>query len=130
MADQPQDDKATSRYQLVKDILNEAQGEAHPSYQGHGKFWDLPLEEFLQVTIYGVRMIATSGEEAVCRDAMEGSGPGGSSCCESTPEIEPEPSGPSASATSEGTAEHSCCGPSEAAAPDALEPSHGRGAAS
>ena len=129
MADQPQDDKAKSRYQLVKDILNEAQGEAHPSYQGHGKFWDLPLEEFLQVTIYGVRMIATSGEEDVCRDAMEGSGPG-SSCCESTPEIEPEPSGPSASATSEGTAEHSCCGPSEAAAPDALEPSHGRGAAS
>ena len=129
MADQPQDDKAKSRYQLVKDILNEAQGEAHPSYQGHGKFWDLPLEEFLQVTIYGVRMIATAGEEDVCRDAMAGSGPG-SSCCESTPEIEPEPSGPSAGATSEGTAEHSCCGPSEAAAPGALEPSHGRGAAS
>ncbi len=60
---------------------------------------------------------------------MEGSGPG-SSCCESTPEIEPEPSGPSAGATSEGTAEHSCCGPSEAAALGALEPSHGRGAAS
>ena len=129
MADQPQDDKAKSRYQLVKDILNEAQGEAHPSYQGHGKFWDLPLEEFLQVTIYGVRMIATSGEEDVCRDAMEGSGPG-SSCCESTPEIEPEPSGPSASATGEGSPEHSCCGPSEAAAPGALEPSHGRGASS
>ncbi len=129
MADQPQDDKAKSRYQLVKEILNEAQGDAHPSYQGHGKFWELPLQAFLQVTIYGVRMIATSGEEDVCRDAMEGSGPG-SSCCESTPEIEPEPSGPSAGATSEGTAEHSCCGPSEAAAPGALEPSHGRGASS
>jgi len=133
MADQPQDDKAKSRYQLVKDILNEAQGEAHPSYQGHGKFWDLPLEEFLQVTIYGVRMIATAGEEDVCRDAMAGSGPG-SSCCESTPEIENESSsassGPPASATGEGSPEHSCCGPSEAAAPGALEPSHGRGASS
>jgi len=133
MADQPQDDKAKSRYQLVKEILNEAQGDAHPSYQGHGKFWDLPLEEFLQVTIYGVRMIATAGEEDVCRDAMVGSGPGGS-CCESTPEIEKESSsrspGPPASATSEGSAEHSCCGPPEAAAPGALEPSRGRWAAS
>src|SRR2546425_8808504 len=133
MADQPQDDKAQSRYQLVKEILNEAQGDAHPSYQGHGKFWELPLEEFLQVTIYGVRMIATAGEEDVCRDAMVGSGPGGS-CCESTPEIEKESSsrssGPPASATSEGSAEHSCCGPPEAAAPGALEPSRGRGAAS
>ena len=132
MADQPQDDKAKSRYQLVKEILNEAQGDAYPSYQGHGKFWELPLEEFLQVTIYGVRMIATAGEEDVCRDAMAGSGPG-SSCCESTPEIENESSPASeqsVSATGERTAEHSCCGSSEAAATGALEPSRGRGAAS
>ena len=47
-----------SRYQQVKKILNEASGDAHPSYQGHGLFWNLPHCEFLHVTLYGVRMIA------------------------------------------------------------------------
>jgi tyrosinase len=45
-------------YQRVKQILNEAAGDAQPSYQGYGKFWELPLSEFLEVTIYGVPMIA------------------------------------------------------------------------
>jgi hypothetical protein len=47
-----------TRYQRVKRILNEASGDACPSYQGYERFWELPLEEFLRVTIYGVRMIA------------------------------------------------------------------------
>jgi len=53
-----------SRYQRVKQILNEAQGDACPDYQGYGRFWELPLERFLEVTIYGVRMIAPAREEA------------------------------------------------------------------
>src|ERR1700730_2282808 len=83
MADQPKDDKAMSksRYELVKQILNDAQGATNPSYQGHGKFWELALAEFLQVTVYGVRMIADAGEENFCEDVMAGSAASG--CCES-----------------------------------------------
>lgn len=114
MTDQPQADKSNtkSRYELVKGILNDAQGDADPSYQGHKRFWNLPLEEFLQVTIYGVRMIAAAGEEDVCNDEMAGRGPGGS-CCESAP-----------------IADDSCCGSSESAATTNPEHSRGRGAAS
>jgi tyrosinase len=52
------DDAQWSRYQRVKEILNRAQGPVCPSYQGYGKFWELPLAQFLTVEIYGVRMIA------------------------------------------------------------------------
>lgn len=54
------DEKAPkqSRYERVKEILNTAAGSSCPSYQGYGKFWNLPLQDFLKVTIYGVRMIA------------------------------------------------------------------------
>src|SRR5580658_9328250 len=51
------DDQST-RYERVKGILNGASGDAHPSYQGHDRFWNLPHAQFLEVTIYGVRMIA------------------------------------------------------------------------
>src|ERR1700753_3942589 len=47
-----------SRYQQVKKILDDASGEAHPSYQGHDRFWNMPLQELLVFTLYGVRMIA------------------------------------------------------------------------
>lgn len=50
--------KPPSRYERVKQILNKAQGDCTPNYQGYGRFWDLPLEQFLEVVIYGVRMIA------------------------------------------------------------------------
>lgn len=135
MADQPQDDKAisTSRYERVKEILNNSQGETIPSYQGYKKFWELPLEGFLQVTIYGVRMIADAGEEDFCGDIMAGSDSGGS-CCESTTEGENEsstaPPEQSASASGEKSAENSCCGPSDPGAARPLKPSRGRGAAS
>jgi tyrosinase len=49
-----------SRYERVKQILNEASGDAHPSYQGHDRFWNLPHAQFLEVTLYGIRMIAPS----------------------------------------------------------------------
>src|SRR5919202_4199248 len=85
MADEPQDDKPKpkSRYETVKDILNTAQGSSNPSYQGHGRFWNLPLEEFLKVTLYGIPMIAPSGEEDFCRDNMTKANASGHSCCES-----------------------------------------------
>lgn len=47
-----------SRYRRVQEILNQAAGTASPSYQGHERFWNLPYSEFLEVKVYGVRMIA------------------------------------------------------------------------
>jgi tyrosinase len=47
-----------SRHERVKQILDKAAGDAHPSYQGYDRFWNLPHAQFLQVTLYGIRMIA------------------------------------------------------------------------
>jgi tyrosinase len=90
--------KSGSRYDRVKQILDQASGDQHPSYQGHDRFWNLPHAEFLTVTLYGVRMIAPpSGTSA------PGAAPA-KSCCHGPVEI--------------------------AAAPAALAPQPGRGAAS
>jgi len=55
---QPEAQQPWSRYQRVKAILNQAQGSITPSYQGYGRFWELPLNEFLDVSLYGVPLIA------------------------------------------------------------------------
>jgi tyrosinase len=59
------DDSTTarwSRYDRVKQILDEASGEVHPSYQGNDRFWHLPHRQLLEVSLYGIRMIAPSQE--------------------------------------------------------------------
>src|SRR5260370_169841 len=98
----PENPQQWSRYQRVKEILNRAQGPVCPSYQGYGKFWELPLAQFLTVEIYGVRMIAPA----------------------------PAASGGAASGLLQLAAKSSCChgGASEPAASPAPVP--GRGAAS
>jgi hypothetical protein len=59
-----------SRYQRVKNILNAAQGNRDVSYQGYGRFWELPLAQFLTATIYGVPLIAPSPTgTATCQSA-------------------------------------------------------------
>ena len=107
MSEQPQDKQppAASRYQRVRKILDAAQGSKTPSYQGLGRFWNLPLDRFLTVTLYGIRMIAPPREPDVCDDII---GPtSGRSCCsndepaEAAPAPEPEGGG------------HSCCGPKD-----------------
>jgi hypothetical protein len=86
-----------SRYQRVQEILSEAAGGVCPSYEGYGEFWRLPLAEFLEVTIYGVRMIAPADDsppdpcaEPLPSDSQTSSGRGETpemnSCCHSTPE--------------------------------------------
>ncbi|MBP6823856.1 MAG: tyrosinase family protein [Acidobacteria bacterium] len=87
------------RYERVKQILDDAQGDACPSYQGYKEFWRLPLAEFLGVSIYGVRMIAAVGEATA--PSVSGlpalSSGGGSlpvmSCCHSdeAPPAQPAP---------------------------------------
>jgi tyrosinase len=84
MPTEPQPQGGRTRYQHVQQTLDEAAGSAEIAYQGYGKFWKLPLPEFLQVVIYGVRMIApppaappTRGLEMVTSVAAAGTG----SCC-------------------------------------------------
>jgi tyrosinase len=81
--DQPQTPPQPSRYQRVKDYLNQAAGDGHPSYQGYGRFWELPLPEFLNVVIYGIRMIVPA-EASSGSPAPAPSKPG--ACCHAAPD--------------------------------------------
>lgn len=47
-----------TRYEKVKAILDAAAGDSTADYHGWGRFWNLPYEDFLQVEVYGIRMIA------------------------------------------------------------------------
>jgi tyrosinase len=48
----------SSRFQRIQAILDDAAGQSASSYQGSGRFWHLPLPELLELSVYGVRMIA------------------------------------------------------------------------
>ncbi len=52
------DTATTTRYEEVKQILDRAAAGGAVNYDGKGLFWQLPLAQFLEVEIYGVRMIA------------------------------------------------------------------------
>lgn len=106
-----------SRYERVKQILDKAQGETCPSYQGNKMFWRLPLADFLTVEIYGVRMIAAPDESVapLSEPGLPAPPPfgGGSlpvmSCCHAdAPAPEPAPTeNPDAGLITGG--EESCC---------------------
>ena len=110
-------DQRMSRYALVKQYLDAAQEGSCSDYQGYGRFWHLPLDEFLEVCIYGVRMVASPHEDftgLTPREAAE-QGP-------VTREI-PDP-GPARPAAAGG----SCCG--SQCETSSLGVDHGRGARS
>ncbi len=67
--------KETSRYSQVREILNKASKGSTNEYQGYGKFWELPLEELLQVELYGVKMIGDSGSESGLIRGLRGEPP-------------------------------------------------------
>ena len=52
-----------TRYESVRQILDRAADGATADYDGHPEFWNLPLPEFLDVEIYGIRMIAPAPAE-------------------------------------------------------------------
>lgn len=61
---------ASTRYERVRSILDAAAGPSTADYQGYGRFWHLPLGEFLLISIHGVRMIppeSLSAGEPVAR---------------------------------------------------------------
>lgn len=56
----------TTRYDRVQQILDTAAGNSAADYDGHGRFWRLPLNEFLEVRVHGVRMIAPAEAKHSC----------------------------------------------------------------
>jgi len=96
--------KPWSRYQQVQKILDDASGDAHPSYQGSDRFWHLPLADFLTFSLYGVRMIAPATGAAAPSPATAAASP--TPCC------------------------HAPQKPDSVPAPVSVQPSTGRGAAS
>ncbi|HYX27886.1 MAG TPA: tyrosinase family protein [Pyrinomonadaceae bacterium] len=65
-----------TRYEKVKQILDQAAAGSSVDYDGLGAFWHLPLTQFLEVEIRGVRMIATAKVEAhsCCHGSSEDAG--------------------------------------------------------
>jgi tyrosinase len=80
----PSDAASWSRYKQVRKILDEASGDAHRSYQGHDRFWNLPYAEFLKVIIYGVRMIAPPADNAAEAAPAHG-------CCHAPSGVQAQP---------------------------------------
>lgn len=137
MADQQQDTQpqAESRYERVRRILDAAQGSKNPSYQGLGRFWNLPLEQLLKARLYGIRLIADPVEPDPCDDIND---PPSRSCCQ---DDEQEPVAPPPPPEGGGGGGHSCCGSNETTGGGGgggvsggggggAKPSKGRGAAS
>lgn len=58
------DTKPITRYERVKQILDQAAAGGATDYDGKGLFWHLPLPELLEVKIHGVRMIAPAAGPA------------------------------------------------------------------
>src|SRR5215204_2878707 len=133
MADQPQEKQpqAASRYERVKQILDAAQGSVTPSYQGLGRFWNLPLEKFMKATLYGIRLISEPVPPDPCDDIVN---PTRSCCQDDEPAPQPEPTPAPEAGVGGG---HSCCGGGgttgggdESVWSGGPQPSKGRGAAS
>jgi hypothetical protein len=60
-----------TRYQHVQDILERATGNGQPGHFGHGRFWNKPLQEFMQMgPLAGVDIIATPGPNRGARSGL------------------------------------------------------------
>jgi len=75
------DTAGRTRYEQIKDILDRAAGDSAADYDGHPKFWHLPLPQLLDLEIYGIRMIAPAevmGASSCCHhdEADEHASPG------------------------------------------------------
>ena len=84
-----------SRCARVRAILDQAAQGAAASYEGHDRFWNLPLPQLLELELYGVRMIAPAGEGGVASgDADRGAGNASThgTCCHTAPT--PAPAAP------------------------------------
>lgn len=67
----PTADAQPFTYAHVQQIFNNGAGNAQPNYDGQGRFWLLPLEEFLKLPpIYGQQLIAAPGANRGARSPL------------------------------------------------------------
>lgn len=67
----------SGRYQRIQNALREAAGDSSSDYGGLGPFWELPLDQLLTATLYGVRLIAPESAKTTascCSHADGGAG--------------------------------------------------------
>jgi len=105
-------DQAMTRYAKVRAILDAASAGSTANYAGYGRFWNLPLQQFLTLELFGVRMIApadgigdgisasgATNTAATCGSVSQSTGGCPSkpapvlekSCCHAPTEINPAP---------------------------------------
>lgn len=59
------------RYARVQQLLGDAAGTLMPFHDGHGRFWDLPYDQFMALPlIYDVKLIADPGENRGGRSGL------------------------------------------------------------
>ena len=72
-----------TRHDRVKEILDRAAGDSAADYEGLGRFWKVPLDQFLELKVCGVRMIAAAG--AATRSCCSAQSPTGDTAAEQRP---------------------------------------------
>jgi tyrosinase len=75
------DTKVQTRYQRVQQILGDAAGgmSANPRHETKGRFWELPRDQFVALTIYGVELIPAKYRGG--GGSTPSASAGGDSCC-------------------------------------------------
>ena len=68
----------SGRFKRVQHILEEATGTASPVHSGKGRFWNMDLDEFKSLTIYGINVIEENdGSNSGLVKALKGEPPFG-----------------------------------------------------
>ncbi|MEJ0074492.1 MAG: tyrosinase family protein [Alphaproteobacteria bacterium] len=66
-----------SRHERFRQIMETAAGTAQADYQGHGRFWNLPLAELRDLKLYGIMMMRPAGGAS----SAPAPAPADTSCC-------------------------------------------------
>lgn len=72
--------KTLSRYERVKLILDNAQGEDCPEYDGHHRFWEQPHADFIATKLYGIPLFVLTPSTSSNNPTPQSTSP----CCSTT----------------------------------------------
>ena len=59
-----------TKFERVKQLLNDAVGDRSPSHGGKGKFWNLPLDQLKALKVLGQKVIVTEGTDRGANSAL------------------------------------------------------------
>lgn len=59
-----------TKFERVRQILNDAVGDGVPSHGGKGKFWNLPLDQLKNLKVLGQKVIESDGADRGARSAL------------------------------------------------------------